>query len=303
MATKYRLGVDVGGTHTDLVLLDVAAGAIAVEKVATTPSNPALGVMRGIENFFARGLFALLPFGGAGAVHAASVAAELGMRRIIVPPRPGAFSALGLLCTDVLHDYIGSELCPLDRLDPAHGEAIFRELERKAASELAAEGLDPGAAMFEREFDMRYAGQGYELRVPLSGLWRDVLEPGTLAAVRARFDAVHERIHGHAAKEKGVEVVSYRLRARLNVPKFSPRALDARPPSPPAPAAIKGQRRVFFAADAPTDTTVYDRDRLNVGATFAGPAIVEQFDATTVVPPGWHAAVDRHGNLILERKG
>jgi N-methylhydantoinase A len=247
--------------------------------------------------------FALLPFGGAGAVHAASVAAELGMRRIIVPPRPGAFSALGLLCTDVLHDTIRSELCPLEHLDPAHGETIFGELEEKAAGELAAEGLDPGTAVFEREFDMRYAGQGYELRVSLSGLGQGRLDCNTLAGARARFDAVHERIHGHAAKEKGVEIVSYRLRVRVTVPKFSPRALDARPVAPPAPAAIKAQRRVFFAADVPTDTTIYDRDRLDVGASFAGPAIVEQFDATTVVPPAWRACVDRYGNLILERDG
>jgi N-methylhydantoinase A len=101
--------------------------------------------------------------------------------------------------------------------------------------------------------------------------------------------------------EKGVEIVSYRLRVRLNVPKFSPRALDARPPEPPAAAAIKEQRLVNFTADAPTDTVIYDRDRLDVGASFFGPAIVEQFDATTVVPPGWHASVDRYGNLILER--
>ncbi len=230
--------------------------------------------------------FALLPFGGAGAVHAAAVAAELGMRRIVVPPRPGAFSALGLLCTDVLHDYIRSELCPLDRLDPGHGEAIFRELEGKAAAELAAEGLAPSAALFEREFDMRYAGQGYELRVSLSGLGDGSLDCNALTGARARFDAVHERIHGHAAKEKGVEVVSYRLRVRVSVPKFSPRALETRSASPPSATAIKGKRSVFFAADAATETTIYDRDRLDVGTSFAGPAIVEQFDATAVVPPG-----------------
>jgi len=88
---------------------------------------------------------------------------------------------------------------------------------------------------------------------------------------------------------------------RVGVPKFSPRALEARPASPPPTTAIKGQRKVFFAADAATDTTIYDRDRLDVGTTFAGPAIVEQFDATTVVPQGWRASVDRYGNLILER--
>jgi N-methylhydantoinase A len=282
-----------------MALEEAAAGIRRIVDMRMADEVRVFAARRGVD----LSEFALLPFGGAGAVHAAAVAAELGMRRIIVPPRPGAFSALGLLCTDVLHDYIRSELCPLDRLDPAHGEAIFGELEAKAAGELAAEGLDPGTALFEREFDMRYAGQGYELRVPLSELARVPLDGNTLKGARARFDAVHERIRGHAAKEKGVEIVSYRLRVRVNVPKFSPLALDARPASPLALPAIKGQRRVFFAADAPTDTAVYDRDSLNVGASFAGPAIVEQFDATTVVPPGWYASVDRYGNLILEREG
>jgi N-methylhydantoinase A len=281
-----------------MTLAEAAAGIRRIVDMRMADEVRVFAARRGVD----LSEFALLPFGGAGAVHAAAVAAELGMRRIIVPPRPGAFSALGLLCTDVLHDYIRSELCPLDRLAPAHGEAIFGELESKAAGELAAEGLDPAAAMFEREFDMRYAGQGYELRVPLTGLGRGTLDGDTLVGARARFDAVHERIHGHAAKEKGVEIVSYRLRVRVNVPKFSPRALDVRPAAPPAPAAIKGRRRVFFAADAPTDTAIYDRDRLDVGADFAGPAIIEQFDATTVVPHAWSACVDRYGDLILDRK-
>jgi N-methylhydantoinase A len=247
--------------------------------------------------------FALLPFGGAGAVHAAAVAEELGMRRIIVPARPGAFSALGLLCTDVLHDYIRSELCPLDRLDATHADVIFRELEAKAATELAEEGLDPSMAVFERDLDMRYAGQGYELRVPLSGLWRNALDAVALSAARERFDDLHERIHGHAAKEKGVEVVSYRLRVRVRVPKFTPKPQEPCLPAPLPREAIKGTRAVFFSAQAPTDTTIYDRDRLGVGASFSGPAIVEQFDATTVVPVSWQASVDRYGNLILERSG
>jgi N-methylhydantoinase A len=306
----------LGGTQK----LDVEAARAAIDAKIAKPmglgvAEAAAGIRRIVDMrmadevrvFAARrgvdlGEFALLPFGGAGAVHAAAVAEELGMRRIMVPARPGAFSALGLLCTDVLHDYIRSELGALDRLDPAHAETMFRDLEAKAASELAEEGLDPSAAAFERDLDMRYAGQGYELRVPLTGLWKGALDGPALAAARARFDEVHAKIHGHAAKEKGVEVVSYRLRVRLDVPKFKPQALPARPPSQPAPDAIKGKRRVFFAAEKPSETTIYDRDRLVVGANFAGPAIVEQFDATTVVPPGWQASVDRHGNLILERK-
>jgi N-methylhydantoinase A len=305
----------LGGTQK----LDAAAARAALEtKIAVpmkmTVAEAAAGIRRIVDMRMAdevrvfaarRGVdlseFALLPFGGAGAVHAAAVAEELGMRRIIVPARPGAFSALGLLCTDVLHDYIRSELGGLDRLDPAHAEKLFREVEAKAASELAEEGLDPSAAVFERDLDMRYAGQGYELRVPLSGLWQNTLDADALKAARARFDEVHEKIHGHAAKEKSVEVVSYRLRVRVAVPKYQPQALPAAAPSAPPPAAIKGTRRVAFEADKALDTTIYDRDKLNVGVSFAGPAIVEQFDATTVVPLGWRAFVDRHGNLILER--
>ncbi|MGA8612865.1 MAG: hydantoinase/oxoprolinase family protein [Xanthobacteraceae bacterium] len=282
-----------------MTVTEAAAGMRRIVDTRMADEVRVFAARRGVD----LGEFALLPFGGAGAVHAAAVAEELGMRRIIVPARPGAFSALGLLCTDVLHDYIRSELGPLDRLDPDHAENIFRDLEAKAASELAEEGLDPSAAAFERDLDMRYAGQGYELRVSLSGLWRSALDAAALAAARTRFDDVHARIHGHAAKEKGVEVVSYRLRVRVNVPKFAPQPQPAIPAASPSPEAIKGTRWVFFAAQQPTETTIYDRQRLGVGANFAGPAIVEQFDATSVVPPGWHASVDRFGNLILERKG
>jgi N-methylhydantoinase A len=278
-------------------LAEAAAGIRRIVDMRMADEVRVFAARRGVD----LAEFALLPFGGAGAVHAAAVAEELGMRRIIVPARPGAFSALGLLCTDVLHDYIRSELCPLDRLDAAHAETMFREMEAVAASELSEEGLDPAAAEFEREFDMRYGGQGYELRVPLGSLWHGALDTQALRAARERFDEVHARIHGHAAKEKSVELVSYRLRVRVRVPKFSPQAQPAQPPAPPSPEAVKGRRRVFFAAEEATESTVYDRDRLAVGGVFAGPAIVEQFDATTVVPAAWRTVVDRYGNLILER--
>jgi len=308
----YFLG---GSQHLDAA----AAFAMLAERIAAplrmTPHEAASGIRRIVDMRMAdevrvfaarRGVdlaeFALLPFGGAGAVHAAAVAEELGMRRIIVPARPGAFSALGLLCTDVIHDYIRSELGALERLDPAHAEKMFRDIEAKAADELVEEGLDPRTAAFERELDMRYAGQGYELRVPIAPGRGQALDGKALAAVRERFDELHEKIHGHAAREKGVEVVSYRLRVRLSVPKFKPRVLPLRAPSSPPPEAIKGRRRVLFEADQPIEATIYDRDKLAVGVAFAGPAIVEQFDATTVVPPGWRAFVERHGNLILERR-
>jgi N-methylhydantoinase A len=245
--------------------------------------------------------FTLLPFGGAGAVHAAAVADELGMRRILVPPRPGAFSALGLLCTDVVHDYIRSELQPLDAVAPAHAEAIFRALEAKARDEIAAEGLDGSRASFTRELDLRYTGQGYELRTPLDGLFTDALTASSLAAARDRFDERHAQLHGHAAKERPVEVVSYRLRLRVAVPKYEPR--DEAAPAAPRPPEPKGRRTIHLDGMAWCQATLYERDHLDVGAAITGPAIVEQFDATTVIPPRWTAQVDERRNLILQKGG
>ncbi|HTH97543.1 MAG TPA: hydantoinase/oxoprolinase family protein [Stellaceae bacterium] len=246
--------------------------------------------------------FTLLPFGGAGAVHAAAVAEELGMRRILVPPRPGAFSALGLLCTDVVHDYIRSELLPLDKVAPGHAEEIFAGLEAKAREELVAEGMDLAQAIFSRELDMRYTGQGYELRTSLDGLGHGSIDVATLQAARERFDIRHAEIHGHSAKERPVEIVSYRLRARVAVPKYVAKPAEA-PAKPRDPAAaIKGRRDIWFDWRAPESATVYERDGLDVGVEVTGPAVVEQFDATTIVPKGWRAKVDAYRNLVLRKE-
>jgi N-methylhydantoinase A len=223
------------------------------------------------------------------------------MRRILVPPRPGAFSALGLLCTDVVHDYIRSELKPLAETAPEHAEAIFGELEKKARAELSAEHMNPADASLTRELDLRYAGQGYELRTSLEGLYRDRLTADSLAAVRTRFDENHAQIHGHAAKERAVEVMSYRLRLRVVVPKYQPREEPSSRQAPLLGSAIKGARAVCFDGNASTEAKLYERDLLDVGAGISGPAIIEQFDATTVIPNGWTADVDRWRNLVLQK--
>ena len=247
-------GYFLGGSQT----LDVAASRKALQEHVAGPLKmdvleAAVGIQRIVDMRMAdevrvfaakRGVdlsaFTLLPFGGAGAVHAAAVAEELGMRRILVPPRPGAFSALGLLCTDVVHDYIRSELKPLADVTPEHAEDIFSQLEAKARDELKAEGMDPASAAFLRELDLRYTGQGYELRTSLDGLFTERLTAASLAAARERFDERHAQIHGHAAKERPVEVVSYRLRVRVDVPKYQPRQ-EATPVTPQT-IGCRGQR-------------------------------------------------------------
>ena len=295
--------------------LDVAAARNALEAHVARPlgidvMRAAAGIQRTVDMRMAdavrvfaakRGVdlssFTLLPFGGAGAVHAAAVAAELGIGRILVPARPGAFSALGLLCTDVVHDYVRSELRALTEVTAAHAEDIFRQLERSARQELEAEGLDPAQGGFARELDLRYAGQGYELRTPLDGLFAEQLTAATLIAARGRFDERHAQMHGHAAKERPVEVVSYRLRLRVPVPKYAARREQSAATA--SEAAIKGNRRILLYGGM-THATLYERERLAVGAVVDGPAIIEQLDATTVIPPNWHGRVDRNRNLLLQ---
>ncbi|MGH7091827.1 MAG: hydantoinase/oxoprolinase family protein, partial [Stellaceae bacterium] len=207
---------------------DAAAGIRRIVDMRMADEVRVFAAKRGVD----AQEFTLLPFGGAGAVHAAAVAAELGVARILVPPRPGAFSALGLLCTDVVHDYIRSELRPLDQVSPEHAEAIFAALEARAAAALAEEGLNPADARIERAFDMRYTGQGYELQVPVDGTRGRGLAAAALGAARRRFDEIHARIHGHAAQERPVEIVSYRLRARVPAPKYVPAAARTARPRP-----------------------------------------------------------------------
>jgi N-methylhydantoinase A len=294
-ASRAALAAHVAGR----LKLDVVAAAAGIQRIVDMRMADEVRVFaakRGVD----LSAFTLLPFGGAGAVHAAAVAEELGMRRILVPPRPGAFSALGLLCTDVVHDYIRSELRPLADITADHAEDVFRQLEDTARTELGAEGMRPADARFARELDLRYTGQGYELRTPLEGLFIDRLATDSLRAARDRFDERHAQIHGHAAKERPVEIVSYRLRVRVAVPKYEPRALAAAPSQRAVAEAVKGHRLASFNG-AMLDAALYERDRLDIGATVAGPAIVEQFDATTVIPPGWRGEVDGHGNLILAR--
>jgi N-methylhydantoinase A len=279
-------------------MLQAAAGIRRIVDMRMADEVRVFAAKRGVDLT----AFTLLSFGGAGAVHAAAVAEELGMQRILVPARPGAFSALGLLCTDVVHDYIRSGLKPLAEVTPEQAESIFGELETKARNELTAEHLAAADAALTRELDLRYAGQGYELRTSLEGLYRERLTAESLTAVRERFDERHAQVHGHAAKERSVEVVSYRLRLRVAVPKYQPRE-EPFPESPRAFAsAIKGTRRVYFGEEAATDALIYERDQLDMGTRVPGPAIVEQFDATTAIPEGWTARVDGFRNLILERQ-
>jgi len=246
--------------------------------------------------------FTLVAGGGAGAVHAAAVAEEMGVRRVLSPPRPGAFSAIGLLCTDVAHDYVQSDVRLFRDLSIEHIQSNYDAMESRALSELRDEGFGEDAEIsYVREADVRYSGQGFEIRVPVSGGQLHETEKQDIAD---RFNELHERLRGHAAQEEPVEIVSYRVRAEVAVSQFIPAPAGADPAVEPVQEARVSERQVSFRrGEKSVSAGIWRRDLLGYGNRLSGPAIVEQLDATTVIPPGWSGTIDAYGNLLLERGG
>ncbi len=269
-----------------LPLVDAAAGVVRLVNVQMAEAVRSISTERGYDV----SAFPLVAFGGAGPVHAAFVAHELSIPRIVIPRHPGATSAFGLLLSDVRHDYVRSRLGRLDRLAPEEVEAGLAELGSQAARDLERDGFGPGERRCNFGLDLRYAGQGYELTVPLPD--------GTLArdAIRAAFDRLHEERFGHAAPNQPVELVSYRCQAIGVVPHPAHQQVAARRGTPDSRARL-GERRAWF--DGWVDTHVYDRERLGAGDELSGPAILEQYDSTIVVPPGFRLRCDASGNVVL----
>ncbi|OLC60158.1 MAG: hypothetical protein DMD90_28570 [Candidatus Rokuibacteriota bacterium] len=235
--------------------------------------------------------FTLIAFGGAGPMHAIPVAEELGIPRVLVPRHPGNFSALGLLVSDVKHDDVRTRVGRLHERVPAL-EAAFAEMSAAAARRLDADGFDERSRRTERSLDLRYAGQAFELSVPLP--------PGALdaPAIIADFNARHLATYGHADPDGDVEVVNARMSTYGVVDKPDPSQWSAGGGT--VDDARIATRDVWFAGRA-APTPVYERDRLPGLARVDGPAIVEEFGATTVVFPAWRARLAGAGHLVLER--
>jgi N-methylhydantoinase A len=239
--------------------------------------------------------FTLLPFGGAGPLHACDLADALGMRRILVPLFPGVLSAYGMLVADIVSDASLSILQTAAELraDLAALRLAQGKLEARVRGILASEGVD--ALRISAALDIRYRGQSYELTVPLAL----PLDEVTLGQAVADFHRSHEQRYGYAMPDETVQIVTLRLRGS---------GPGANPALPREPAATTGagearlvDRLVWFSGDGPLPAACYDRARLRPGHRFVGPAIVVQFDATTVVPPRWVAEVDELRNLWLYR--
>jgi N-methylhydantoinase A len=269
-----------------------AEGIIRIIDVKMEEAIKAISTMRGhdLRDFM------LLAFGGAGPLHAGRIARDLGMAGVIVPLYPGVFSAIGLLMADVTHDYIQSKMTALAEVLPPDLNAMFARLAAQAIEELHGDGFAPAHIRVERALDMRYAGQGYEITVPCPS---EPLAAEDLAVLRTTFDQQHKTMFGHSAPEEPVEIVSYRVRGvglvpPVELPKFE------RVGTPLADAQ-RAVRRVRFDSEE-LDCPVYAREQLDVGASVAGPAILDQLDCTTVICPGQTARVDDWKNLIVTQE-
>jgi N-methylhydantoinase A len=236
--------------------------------------------------------FTLVAYGGAGPMHAALVAEELEMPRVVVPPAPGNFSAFGAIIADLRRDYVRTRLISTRRGTLAEVEGVFAELEREARADLAAEGVPAERICLVRALGMRFVGQSWELlvRVPAGVV--------AMADLERAFQQAHERRYGHVG-EGAAEIVTFRLTATGAVPKPPPVRWE-RPPAPLA-AARRAERAVHFEGTLQR-VPVYARERLPGGVTVPGPALIEEMGATTVLPPGWRGMVGEWGELTLTRE-
>jgi N-methylhydantoinase A len=243
--------------------------------------------------------FVLVPFGGAGPVHAWRIAEAVGIPRLLVPPAPGIGCAMGLLQTDIVHVYMQSAITRIDDADADELEAVFERLTERARRDTELEGFSEDEVRIERQLDIRYPHQGYELALDCAP---GRLTPAALGDLRAAFDERHAEVYGVSAPDELVEIVN--LRVRSVVPRRSQDVVaTTNGAAAGATAAPTGERDVYFEShEGFLRTAIYDRGDLHPGMALQGPAIVEQLDSTTVIGPGWSGTVDELGNLRLDRE-
>lgn len=291
-----RMQLDVGAAERALhplagqVGLDdvaFAEGVLAIVNANMADAMRTITVKQGIDPRD----YALVAFGGAGPMHAAWLADELDIAEVVVPWSPGTFSAWGMLQTDMRHDLVRTFYRPLDGLDPAEVDALYRGLAGEGAELLAEEGIAEDDRYVARSADMRYVGQEYSVNVQIG-------ETVDLHVVADDFHRAHHVRYGHSTPGAPVELVNLRLAA---FGRIAGRAAPFRAPADGADPEA-GTTSATFDGEAQS-TSLLLRERLRPGHRQAGPALIEEPGSTTVVPPGFDATVDDHGNLLLRRTG
>ena len=270
-------------------LVEAAHGIVEIANTAMVNALRLVSVQRGYDPRD----FALVAFGGAGPAHANRLTALTDIPMAIIPQSPGTASALGLLVTDLKHDYATTLIQRLDHVAPQALEQTFRELEAQGRETLGREGMAEAAMDFRRQADLRYVGQSHELTLPLAA---GALGPAQLEQLLEQFHRTHDRAYGFSAPGEDVELVSVRLSAigQIAKPALAPLAKATKE------TTAKGHRPVYFAeSEGYVDCPVYDRYGLGAGAIVRGPAIIEEIDSTTVVHPQYQVRIDDFGQMAL----
>lgn len=270
--------------------MDLTEATSAIEQIAVANMCNAVRLVSTSKGYDPRD-FALVAFGGAGPMHAAHVAQQMSIPTVIVPPYPGINSALGCLLVDVEHDLSRTFIADATDDVVTEMEETFGEMESEIRERLATEGVADDEMRMDHTVKMRYKGQFRSLEVPCS---RPI---DSIETVRQRFHRSHERTYAYSDEEQPVELYGLHVTGRgvVTKPSFPRMAAGT------AADAHRGTREAYFEeAGDYVETDVYDRDALGAGATFTGPAIVEQMDSTVVVPPRVTAEVDDTGNIIME---
>lgn len=264
-----------------LTPVELAEGVLTV---ANTTMERAIKVIS-VERGFDPGEFTLFSFGGAGGLHAASLARELNMSQVLIPRNPGILSATGMLMADVIKDYSQTVMLREEAVTAETLEGHFEPLTATGRADLQAEGVAAERVGLERYLDMRYQGQSYEIMVPFG------------VDFAGEFHRLHEQLYGYCNRQKAIEVVNVRLRAvgrpdQVTLPRL-PFCGEQ-----PEPQALLDERAVVFDG-IEQQTRVIDRQKLRPGNRFDGPAILVEYSATTIVPPFAEGRVDAFGNLVL----
>ncbi len=265
-------------------MLEAASAAITLVNLQMARAVHLVSLERGYNP----SEFMLVAFGGAGPMHAAELAQQIGISKVIIPPHPGLFSSLGLLMTDFRYTFVKGFIKLLTPGDEEFFEKIFSDMELEALEHISRKGLETGDVIILRSLDMRYHGQGYELEVRVG-------RPFKVGEAVSSFENLHEAVYGFRHGGEEVEVTA----ARLNViiTRVKPGLKGSKPPDGFGGIA---ERRTYLGGEW-LDTSVYFRDSLTAGFSSEGPAIVEEYDSTTVVPPGWRIRVLENGCMVLEK--
>jgi N-methylhydantoinase A/oxoprolinase/acetone carboxylase beta subunit len=246
--------------------------------------------------------FALVAEGGAGPLFAAQIAVEVGTPTVLVPPYPGVTAAMGLLATDMVYEYAATAYQRLSNLDSAEVERLFRELEDEARGQLEADGVPGDRIVLQRVVDARYAGQGYELRVDVGS---GAVDEAWVEKLRGDFHDVHEREYSRRFEDADIEVPNVRVRGVGLMPPLMTAEVERGNEAPPDDA-LRYEGAAWFRVSGELrelETRYYDRPTLRAGNRLEGPAIISQYDSTTVIPPGLTAAVDSYGNIVVATGG